>query len=161
MENELRKQAFAHLTILRDKNISHLENISQDVSHIIPEKFSNNLFWQAGHILTTQFSLLYRRSNLPIPMIDSKYLNYFSKGSSPSDFDSQIPSFPTLLKELKDSLEIVQNDLHIHADAKYDDAVVVSFGMTLNSFHDALLALPYHESYHMNAINLLLKQLKN
>lgn len=161
MEKELREQAFANLTILRNKNISLLENISQDVSHVIPEKFSNNLFWQAGHILTTQFSLLYRRSNLPIPMIDSTYLNYFSKGSSPSDFDSKIPSFLTLQKELKDSLEVVRKDLHIHASAKYDNTVVVSFGMTLNSFHDAILALPYHESYHMNAINLLAKQLKN
>ncbi len=160
MEKELREQAFSHLTILRNKNLSLLENISEEESLIIPDKFSNNLFWQAGHILTTQFSLLYKRSNLAMPLIDTRYVNYFAKGSSPSDFDSNLPTFQNLLSELKESLQILENDLHRYTDVKYESAVLVSFGMNLLSFHDAVLAIPYHEVYHMNAINLLLKQIK-
>ncbi len=160
MEKELRNQAFAHLSILRNKNRSLLENITAEQALIIPEKFSNNLYWQAGHILTTQMSLLYRRSNIEIPIIDKKYFSYFSKATSPSDFDSVIPTYEKLLHELKESLSILQNDLHNYSNAKYDIPVQVSFGMTLHSFHDAVLAIPYHEAYHLNAINLLIKQIK-
>ena len=160
MEKELRNQAFAHLSILRNKNISLFENVTEKQVLLIPEKFSNNLYWQAGHILTTQMSLLYRRSNLEMPLIDKNYISYFSKGTSPSDFDSEIPTFNKLLYELKESLSKLQKDLHNYSKAKYDVPVQVSFGMTLHSFHDAVLTIPYHEAYHLNAINLLLKQIK-
>lgn len=160
MEKELRNHAFAHLSILRNKNISHLENITEEQTLIIPKNFSNNLYWQAGHILTTQISLLYRRANLDMPLINKKYISYFAKGTSPSDFDSEIPTFNKLLHELQESLSTLQNDLHNYSQAKYDTPVQVSFGMTLHSFHDAVLAIPYHEAYHMHAINLLLKQIK-
>ena len=160
VEEELRNQAFAHLSILRNKNISLLENITEKQALIIPEKFSNNLYWQAGHILTTQMSLLYRRSNLEMPLINKKYISFFAKGTSPSDFDSEIPTFKNVLHELKESLSALQNDLHNYSKAKYDVPVLVSFGMTLHSFHDAVLAIPYHEAYHLNAINLILKQIK-
>ncbi len=161
MDSQLRDQAFAHLTIIRNKNISLLENVTQEQSHIIPSHFSNNLYWQAGHILTTQFSLVYKRSNLAMPLIDKNYIKYFAKGSSPSDFDANIPTFEKLLAELKESLSVMQNDLHSYTDATYETAVLVSFGMTLHSFHDAVLAIPYHEVYHMNAINLLLNQINS
>lgn len=160
MEKEFRNQAFSHLTHLRNKNISLLENVTNEESQIIPRNFSNNLFWQAGHILTTQMSLLYRRSNLEMPIIDKNYITYFAKGTSPSNFDSSIPSFSKLITELTSSLDVLSLDLHKYSEVKYSESAHVSFGMTLHSFHDAVLAIPYHEAYHMNAINLLLKQIK-
>ncbi len=160
MEKELRDHAFSHLVLLRNKNISLLEQISQEQSLIIPEKFSNNLLWQAGHILTTQISLIYRRSNIAMPIIDDKYLGYFAKGSSPANFDSETPTFERLQAELKESIAVLENDLHKYSDKQYDEPAHVSFGMTLGSFHDAVLSIGYHESYHMQAINLLIKQIK-
>lgn len=160
MEKELRDQAFSNLVFIRYKNISLLKDISQEQSLLIPDKFSNNLLWQAGHILTTQISLLYRRSNIAMPIIDDSYLGYFAKGSSPANFDSETPSFERLQAELKESIAVLENDLHLYADKQYDEPAHVSFGMTLGSFHEAVLAIGYHESYHMQAINLLIKQLK-
>ncbi len=160
MEKELREHAFSNLVFIRYKNISLLESISQEQSLLIPDKFSNNLLWQAGHILTTQISLIYRRSNIVMPIIDEKYLGYFAKGSSPANFDSETPTFERLLTELKESITVLEKDLHFYADKQYDEPAHVSFGMTLNSFHDAVLAIGYHETYHMQAINLLIKELK-
>ena len=161
MKKEFRIQAFQELTLLRNKNITLLQKATAEQAQIIPDKVSNNLYWQAGHILTTQMSLLYRRSNLKIPLIDTSYITYFAKGTSPENFDTNIPSYQTLLKQLSESLSILENDLHIHADKQYSEPAHVSFGMTLESFHDAVLAIGYHEAYHMNAINLLLKQINN
>ena len=160
MNKQLRNHAFDHLVILREKNIDLLRNITEEQAHKIPEGFSNNLYWQAGHILTTQMSLLYRRSNLEMPLIEKKYTDYFSKGTSPSNFDSEIPTFQKLLNELQESLIVLKNDMHKYAEKQYDEPAHVSFGMTLHSFHDAVLAIPYHESYHMQAVNILIKQIK-
>ena len=160
MEKENRIRAFQELTILRNKNITLLKQVPEEKALIIPDKFSNNLYWQAGHILTTQMSLIYRRSNLEMPLIDTKYLDYFGKGTSPANFVKGIPSYSTLLKQLSEAILILEKDLHTYADKKYAEPAHVSFGMTLQSFHDAVIAIPYHEAYHMQAINLLLKQIK-
>lgn len=153
------QQAFDHFQILRGKNIDLIQSIPKDKMMTIPNGFSNNIYWHTGHILTVQHSLLYRRCNLELGL-DSSYLDYFAKGLSPASFDDRIPEIDTLLKQLEHSIVALENNLDKYADKKYDDDVTVSFGFTLNSFNDAVIALPYHESYHLGSMNVLKKFLK-
>ena len=57
------KKALHDLKILREKNIGLIESIEDKFLLQIPEGFSNSIYWHAGHILTVQESLLYRRCN--------------------------------------------------------------------------------------------------
>lgn len=159
MTTEFLKKALDDLRILREKNLNLIESISQNNLTVIPDGFSNHIYWHAGHILTVQESLLYRRSNLEMH-IPAAYLTYFAKGTSPADFDESIPEISDIIKHLTVSLLQIEKDILKYQNAKYDEPVLVSFGMKLNSFADALLALPYHEAYHFGSMKLLQKFLK-
>jgi len=76
----------------RKVNIQLIDSVVPSAIMIIPEKFRNNIYWQAGHLVAVQASLLYLRTNQPVP-IEEKYFTYFGKGSSPAVFDSNIPDF--------------------------------------------------------------------
>jgi len=159
MTKDFLEKALDDLRILREKNLNLIESVSEKNLTYIPDGFSNHIYWHAGHILTVQESLLYRRTNLEMHIPES-YLKYFAKGTSPEDFDESIPKISEIIKRLTISLLQIEKDILKYQNEKYDEPVMVSFGMRLTSFADALLALPYHEAYHFGSMKMLQKFLK-
>ena len=151
--------AYTDLLTVRQKNIEVIKSIPVKLLTVIPDGFSNNIYWQAGHILTVQDSLIYRRCGLDMHL-DQSYLTYFAKGTSPKDFDAGIPAIEMLFQQSERTLNQLKTDLDRFARIPYPEPVEVSFGLTLNSFSDAVCALPFHEAYHLGTMNLLKKFLK-
>lgn len=154
MDKEILSKAFKDFVILRNQNLDLIKSVDSNAIMTIPDGFNNNLYWHLGHILTVQASLLYARCDIPLP-IDDSYFKYFAKGTSPADFDDNIPSLDNLFGEHNDSIEWFKDDFKEYQEEEYDEPLTVSFGHTISSFKDAYLALPYHEAYHLGQIRIL------
>lgn len=155
---KLIEKAMLDFTIVRKKIITVVDEIDESKLMIIPDKLSNNIYWQCGHLVTTQASLLYKRTNSEIPL-DDKYFNYFAKGTSPENFDNAIPPFLKIREEMEALVEYTANNLNRDADLKYPDEITVSTGHIIDSFASALAFLAIHEAHHLGSISTLRKLL--
>lgn len=155
--NQLEK-SLNDLTLVRQKIISIIDTIDEDQLMTIPDKLANNIYWQCGHLVTVQASLLYKRTGAPLP-IDNSYLTYFAKGSSPQNFDNNIPTFKNIRFEMESMIEYTSSSLQRHADLKYPEEISVSTGHIIDSFASALAFLPLHEAHHLGSIATLKKLL--
>lgn len=149
-------KAVSDIRIIRQQMRTILEECTSKQITMIPNGFANNLYWQVGHVVVSHASLLYRRCGQQIPVEDS-YIGYFGKGSSPDNFDSDIPLTQRLLTELFSVIDQTETDMPKLLELKYPEAITVSSGHTLDSFQTALLALPFHDAYHLGTMKLLRK----
>lgn len=141
---------YADFAGLRRANLGQIDGIAADKRSIIPGGFNNNIFWQAGHLVTVQASLLYRRTGQPIPLPE-KYFTYFGKGTSPKTFDHDTPPYEEVRNHLEQMIAVTKADLDRMAELPYSEPVTVSTGKVLNSFADGLLFLLVHEAYHLGS----------
>jgi hypothetical protein len=137
-------------------NIALIDSVPDEKLMVIPDRFHNNIFWQAGHLLTSQASLLYRRTGQPLPVPES-YFGYFGKGSSPDNFDSATPGYSEVRKQLEAILETTRKDLPKMLGLPYEKPITVTSGRILVSFDDALEFSALHEALHTGMITAMLK----
>ena len=156
MNDQALAKALTDLRTLRQSMRTILEHCSAKQITMLPDGFANNLFWHIGHVVTVHASLLYRRCHRPMP-VEESYLTYFAKGTSPLDFDNNIPLTQRLLTELFSIVDTTEADIPEMIALRYDEPLTVSFGHTIDSFPSALLALPMHDAYHLGAMSLLRK----
>jgi len=64
-------EAFRILETSRALYLKLLENYSLAQLNTIPEGFSNNLIWNAGHVIASQQKLIYALSGLPMKISDA------------------------------------------------------------------------------------------
>ena len=144
---------------VRNQNIELIDSIPLDKLEVIPKGFRNNVLWNAGHLVTVQASLLYTRVGRPSP-VDTKYVRYFAKGSSPEDFDNGLPPFDEVRQLLEKLIGVTQRDIPELEGMAYPEPITVSVGsMTVKSFRDALSFLPLHETYHLGMMTAMKKLL--
>jgi uncharacterized damage-inducible protein DinB len=145
---------------VRYQCIELIDSISGDKLDIIPDGFRNNVLWNAGHLVTVQASLLYTRVGRPSPL-DTRYVRFFAKGSSPDDFDNELPPFDEVRQLLEKLIGVTQSDIPELEELAYLEPVTVSVGkMILKSFRDALSFLPLHETYHLGMMTAMKKLLQ-
>ena len=147
---------FEDLVRFRRANIAQIDSVAKDKLLCIPAGFRNNLFWQAGHLVTTQVSLLYRRTGQPLP-IPEPYFAYFGKSTSPADFDHATPAFEEVRVLLVDIMETTKRDLPVLTGLSYPQPITVTSGKIIATFDDALEFTPLHEAYHMGIITAMIK----
>ena len=144
---------------VRNQNIELIDSIPLDKLEVIPKGFRNNVLWNAGHLVTVQASLLYVRVGRPSPL-DTKYRRYFAKGSSPEDFDNELPAFDKVRLGLEKLIGVIQRDIPELEKLAYLEPITVSVGsITLESFRDALSFMPLHETYHLGMMTAMKKLL--
>ncbi|MEE8576880.1 MAG: DinB family protein [candidate division Zixibacteria bacterium] len=156
---------FNRFKSLRRAIIGALDKIPPDMIETIPDRLRNNIHWQAGHIVTVQMSLSYRRSGLPMPVSD-EWLSSFGKGTSPADWETlepglTIPSYRKTRKLLDDSIDQMSDDMERLLKTKYPEPVTVTSGLVITSFAEALEFLPVHEALHLGSIRTMHRLLEN
>jgi hypothetical protein len=99
----------AYATLLRDFtdlrrfSLKFLAGITEEEALTLPEGFPNHLHWQLGHLLFTQGETLFAGCGVASPF--PGYGDYFDKGTGPSDYDSLVPDWETLLAQAGRHLE--------------------------------------------------------
>ena len=134
-----------------------LDGVSEEDLLAIPEGFSNNILWNAGHIVVTQQLLHYGLSRLPL-LVPDALLAQCRKGTSPRDWDTppDADEVRRLAVELPRRLE---EDL---AEGRFTEfrPYTTSVGVELEDFETALDFNLFHEGLHTGTIIELRKALR-
>ena len=143
---------YERFTRFRTANITAIDSVPESGRDVIPHGLRNNIYWQAGHIVTVQASLLYRRCGVEPPLGEIWFAS-FGKATSPEDFTSKTPSFAEVREQLTAMIERTRTDLPKLADLKYVEPITVTGSETLHTFIEALNFLSMHEVLHLGSIN--------
>lgn len=123
----------------------------------IPEGFSNNLIWNAGHLLVTQQLLVYGLSDLPM-RISEEWVERFRKGSRP-DGAVGLDEIKTIREALLSLPEQTHTDLVKGQFSSQPFKIYpTSFGVTLHNVQEAIAFNNVHEGLHLGAMMALAKK---
>jgi len=126
--------------------LTFLENHSLEKLNTIPERFSNNLIWNIGHIVVVQQLLVYKLSNLPM-IISDEMVEKYKKGTKPIHNVEQAE-----VEEIKaflfSTLEQTKKDFSKNVFQNYAE-FTTGTGYHLSSAEDAIEFNNYHEGLHI------------
>jgi len=147
-------EAFRILETSRTLYSKLLENYSLEQLNTIPDGFSNNLIWNAGHVIASQQKLIYALSGLPMKISDVFFEKY-RNGSRPNAAATQVE-----VDEIKQLL--VTTAAQVKAD--YESNVFDKFneyqtqtGFYLGNLEEAILFNNYHEGIHFGMMMTIRK----
>lgn len=150
MEFQFETLRVTRANVLNLLNAHSLEQLNQ-----IPEGFSNNLIWNAGHLVVTQQLLVFGLAGLPL-MVPGETVAAFRKGSQPVGDVSQ-----EAVDQIK---EWLISTPEMMANAYQDDLSQVdfkhyptSFGIELTSVNEAITFNNVHEGIHLGIMMELRK----
>jgi len=125
-------------------------NVNAADLNLIPAGFNNNILWNIGHVVVTQNVLIYGMSGLDFT-IPTDFIKRYKKGSSPAEAENPKVELETIFELGKIADEQLMFDIKA---MKFDDyqQYETSFGITLNSFNDALQFNNLHESLHLGYV---------
>lgn len=151
------KEHFELLRITR-ANILHLVNeLSDEQLNTIPEGFSNNIIWNAGHVLVSTQLLVYKLSGAT-PRISDHMIDELRKGTYPEKVYSseEIAEIKNLLQQTVDGLEEDYEHGMFTSFSQYP----TSYNIVLHSTEDAIRFNNIHEGLHLGYMMALRKAIK-
>lgn len=128
-----------------------LEGITPELAITIPEGFNNNIQWQLGHILkTAEFFLFFGEESLP-----EHYQTLFGPGSKPADWSDDVPSIDTLIQQLKEQLERIEQMNVNKFSEKLPKPMIGN-----ETFGEFAAFGAFHESLHLGQIQAMKRLLQ-
>jgi hypothetical protein len=141
---------------IRESVVDFARSCSDEELHQIPLGFSNNIFWNLGHLVVTEQLLLYKRSSLPIH-IPEVWLSSFRKGSAPSELLRSIPLEP-LLETLAQQPKQLKDDFGVDIFNEYEP-FITGMGVSIENIHQAIAFNVFHEGMHFGVMSSLRKHI--
>ena len=133
-----------------------LNNLAPRQLNFIPEGFSNNLLWNAGHILATQQLLLYSLSGQDM-LLPGSFIDSFRKGTRPEeDYDEEMIDF------IKEKLMPTAQQAALDYERGLFQAFKTyptSYGIELKNIREAIQFNNVHEGLHFGYMMALRKNL--
>ncbi|MCQ6275013.1 DinB family protein [Bacillus sp. V3B] len=132
--------------LLRVRLYPRVEEISEEIIDVQPEGFNNTIRWNLGHLLTvTEVFLFAENGQLPV-----NYKELFAPGTKPSDWSGEVPSVATLIGQLKEQQERI-NEIPTERfnEALPEPKLGCSTVGELAGFSF------YHETYHFGQIHAM------
>lgn len=145
---------FNQLISYRGELLSVLEDISVSAAETIPDGFSNNIRWNAGHVYLDQYlwiqAVTKEKANVP-----EQFSTWFGYGTSPSNFSSETPSLEELRELLKTQPTLIKNQ---YGERLEEEFAPTEMGMF--TIEQVLTRTIFHEGMHLQAILDLKKCLR-
>lgn len=122
-----------------------IEPYSLEQLNHTPKGFSNNLIWNAGHVIAAQQSLIYRTSSLPLHVTDA-FFELYKPGSKPTGNTTQqeVDEIKRLLSSLIGKAE---SDLQNGVFKTFTERTTIT-GFHLGNLNDAFAFNNFHEGLH-------------
>lgn len=150
-------KTFETIISIRETTLLIVNELTLDEMNRIPKGFSNNILWNAGHMLVILQKLTYGLSGNTL-LLSDELMNTFGKGTKPEE------------KYTKDTYEKVKKLLVCTAkDLKqdYESGIFKDFkklttglGVTITSIEEAIQFVSVHEGIHYGYILALRKAVK-
>jgi len=134
-----------------------VEGLSKEQLLAVPDGAENNILWNVGHIVLTNYRLLYRPAGATVP-VPSTWDGWFLPGTSPAGWGATPPSADDVLKEFHAQNDRIQADYAAGLLKTYKPFTLKS-GASLNSLEEGLVFNQMHEGIHIGAIIALRRQL--
>lgn len=134
-----------------------VEGLSEEQLRAVPDSAENNILWNVGHIVLSNYRLLYRPAGATVP-VPSTWDGWFLPGTSPENWGDSGPSTADVLKEFAAQNDRIQSDFAAGLFKTYKPFTLKS-GSALSSLEEALAFNLMHEGIHIGAIIALRQQL--
>lgn len=130
----------------RNIYLKFLEGYNLEQLNKTPEGFSNNLIWNAGHIVVSQQALVYRLSGLETS-IPAEMSDKYKTGSRPEGYTNQAEV--DIIKQLLISQP--EQTKHDYAQGKFREfnEYQTKLGFHLSNLKEAMEFNNYHEGLHL------------
>jgi hypothetical protein len=148
---------FQLLQTTREHIARMLEGLSPQQLNHIPAGFSNNLLWNAGHVLATQQLLLYGRSGQE-PLLPDTFIEAFRKGTRPDGRYGQ-DTIAFIREKLVPTAQQAALDYERGVFQAFEP-YPTSYGVELRDFSEALQFVNVHEALHLGYMMSLRKALQ-
>lgn len=137
------------------QNILAIYEKHEEKAFVIPKGFKNHLFWNLAHCVVTQQILCYKLSGKPM-LIDNNFVEKYKKGTVPS-LEIVSPYEVSKTKELLfTTIEQIRADYRFGVFSSFKE-YTTSYGISLNSFGDAIQFNNIHESLHLGYMMAMVK----
>lgn len=133
---------------------SAIEGLSIEQLNTIPEGFNNNIIWNLGHMIVAQQNICYKRAGLDIK-IDEDFFNTYKSGTKPERLFTA-DDLAQIKELLSSTLNTLEADLKTGAFANYVPWTT-RYSTEINTIHDAISFLPFHEGLHIGTIGAMRK----
>ena len=129
--------------------LDFFDKYSLEQMNVVPDKFSNNIIWNIGHIIAAQQSLVYKISSLPM-YISEEFFDRYKPGTKPMGAVSQNEAgeIKSLLISMIDQTE---TDLANGKFVSFTERNTIT-GFHLGNLQDSFVFNNYHEGLHMGCI---------
>ncbi|REE69713.1 DinB family protein [Paenibacillus taihuensis] len=154
----MRKEFVFHLyNVEHDNFLKLLDKCPEEKRNITPEGFNTSIYWHLGHVLQITefhvFGLSQQTMSLP-----GNYKDLFHYGTSAKVWTeeqlNQLPSWDTMIVQLKEQRERIYNTLK----DRLDESVPENFKKAV-SFGELILTTAAHLSNHNGVVAAMLQTL--
>lgn len=142
----------------RTSTLILLNNIDASIWDIQPDKFPNNIRWNAGHIYAEAEGFLHDADH-EYEIIRPDWQDLFTDGTRPSEWTITPPSMQELIDALQEQDTRIESFFQHKLDNPTSKVRDVN-GLMLETAEDAMQFITWHEGIHIGDIKSLRNLLK-
>ncbi len=144
---------FKQMQFVRKRTIAALDATTEQLADEMPGDVKNSIRWNLGHIFVSHDTLLYPFIG-EAHHIPKQYLELFGMGTSPHEWEAEVPSLQEIREYLVGQPERIQADFA----GKLEERVERPFKLgdyELTTLGELLSFAIWHEGLHQGAINTI------
>ncbi|WP_458414628.1 DinB family protein [Schinkia sp. CFF1] len=123
-----------------------IEQAQENIFDVKPKGYNNTIHWQLGHVLVVAEQFLFGgASQLP-----NEYKALFGNGTNPSEWKGEVPTVETLVGQLKEQLQRIQDIPNERFQEKLPEQFLGN-----NTFGELASLGAFHECYHSGQIHAM------
>ncbi|MCP8615868.1 DinB family protein [Salirhabdus salicampi] len=142
---------FDQLEHVRGITLKVLERVNEEDADVVHDGFRNSIRWNVGHIYLVQEQLAFGPIGLS-QHIPHDYSSLFSPGTSPKDWELEVPTLNELRGLLQEQPKRVKQQLSYRLDEEVTRPHTTKSGIHLETVAEFLSFSLFHEGIHMNTI---------
>ena len=128
-----------------------LDKVSEEEADQMPAPFRNSIRWNAGHLVTGIDGFVARSLDSE-PLLPARYAELFASGTSPANWQGDVPS----LEELKQALAEQPNQIENTTAGKLDSKLLEPF-LGMETLGEVLAFMIAHDALHLGTMSAIRK----
>ena len=140
------------LKFTRSYTLGRLKNSVDTAWDTQPKGFNNTICWNAGHVFVTMETLI-KAAVDTYEIAHPEWVPLFKKGSSPANWERNIPSKDEILTALKEQPERAMEALKGSLSNSLNEPISIGPMHTMETVEAVVQFILWHEGVHAGIIN--------
>lgn len=137
--------------------IGRVKRVDDSKWDIQPKGFNNNIRWHAGHVFVTLEVFVQEHITTYEP-VNPDWVPLFLEGTSPNDWEGEVPSGEVILQALRAQLGWIIPILEENLDKKAKEPLVIGDNiMSIDTVDGIVQFLSWHEGNHTGMLDAMSK----